>query len=280
MFVAVAAMTLIVYAPLLESIIGLCARTTQALNAFLLLGFTFAQATIDAWKQHRFHPVINSHGLVLFSVSCLVLVMASLFTLWPLAILGLCINLGALLSFGFGRRGAAVFYPALAGLALAAALLIFVPQMDRGLRLIAAHWSSWLLTHLGIQTDLVFRRFPFQVVLVAEKGAGVFDVASECNGFGILLSSLVLTVVLVLRGHYGWRRTAALLLLALGLGLVFNTVRIVAIVLAALQTDIDYGLIHEGLGTAIYLLALTVVYMAIRLAHPPRGAGPALTSPR
>jgi exosortase/archaeosortase family protein len=272
----VLALTVIAYAPMVASVIRLGARTTQGVNAFLLLGFTFVNALITAWREHRFHPAINPHGLVLFSLSWLALVAAVGLSVWPLAVLGLCLNLGALLSFCFGRRGVTPFYPVLAGLGLAVGLLVFVPQLDRGLRTVAAHCSSWLLTWMGIQTDILFKTVPFQIVLVAEKGAGVFDVASECNGFGIILSSLVLTLVLALGRHYGWLLTAGLLGLALGLGLVFNTVRIVAIVMTALQTDLDYGLIHEGLGTLVYLGALIAIYGAIVFARPGRSS----TSPR
>ena len=57
---------------------------------------------------------------------------------------------------------------------------------------------------------------------------------------------------------------AGLTLLAFALGFVFNGVRIAVIVMTTLRTDFDYGLIHEGLGTGVYILALTAVCGAIR----------------
>jgi exosortase/archaeosortase family protein len=71
-----------------------------------------------------------------------------------------------------------------------------------------------------------------------------------------------------LRRRYRWFRTAALLAAALLLGLAFNTLRIVAIAVATLQTDIAYGTIHEGLGTLVYLVAMGVVYGAVGWARP------------
>jgi exosortase/archaeosortase family protein len=273
------AVTVIAYAPLVGGVIRLSTRTTQAVNAFLLLGFAFADALITVWKTDRFYPFINLHGLVLFTLSCLALVLASATWLWPLAILGLCLNLAALISFSFGRRGVAPFYPALAGLGTAVAMLVFVPQLDGQLRTLAAHCSSWLLSVVGIQADIVARSDPFQIVLVAEKGAGVFDVATECNGFGILLSSVVLTVILSVRRHHRWYLVAGLPVVALATGLVFNTVRIAAIVMTTLQTDLDYGLIHEGLGSIVYVTALTAVYAGVRWI-PSRGpdSAPATSS--
>ncbi len=258
------AVTVIAYAPLVEGVIELSARTTQALNAFLLLGFAFTDALLTVRKTHRFYPFINPHGLLLFSLSCLALILASAAALWPLAILGLCLNLGALVSFSFGRRGVVPFYPALVGLGTAAAMLVFVPQWDEALRTVAAHGSAGLLSVLGIQADIVVRHDPLSIVMVAEKGAGVFDVATECNGFGIILSSVVLTVIVAARRRFRWLVTGGLAILALALGFVFNAARIAVIVMAVLQTDLDYGLIHEGLGTAVYVLALAAVYAAIR----------------
>lgn len=264
---------------MVAGIARLSARTTQVVNAFVLLGFTFLDGLVTVWKEHRFQAVVNAHGLILFSLSCLCLVVASFLALWPLSVLGLCLNLAALLSFCFGRNGVVAFYPALAGLGLAAGMLVLVPGMDEQLRALAAHGSSWLLARLGVQADVVMRGAPFQIVLIVEKGAGVFDVASECNGFGILLSSVVLTLVLAIRMRCRWLVTAGLLVLALVSGALFNTLRIVVIILATLQTDVSYNLIHEGLGTAVYIVALGAMY-GIVAASRPHLAGPGLTSRR
>lgn len=266
------AVTVFAYAPMVDSVIRLSARTTQALNAFVLLAFTFADALITVWKTHRFRPAINRHGMLLFACSCFSLILASVFSLWPLAVLGLCLNAGALLSFCWGRSGVAPFYPALAALGTAVAMLVFVPSLDEFLRILAAHCSSWVLSLAGIQAEIVQRASPFHIVMVAEKGAGVFDVATECNGFGIMLSSVVVTVVLSLRRRYPWGLTVVLLAFAAVFGLVVNTLRIVAIVVARLQTDLDYGMIHETLGASLYLAALGGVYGLIGWARPERDA--------
>jgi exosortase/archaeosortase family protein len=235
-------------------------RTTQAVNAFILLAFT----VLDAWRQARpplrFVPGINHHGLVLFSVSCVALALAAWTWVWPLAVLALCLSLGALLSFGFGRRGARAFYPALAGLGVAVFLMIFVPRVDGALRITAARLSAGCLDLLGLHASVAVRWVPFLVVLVVERGARVFDVATECNGFGIILSSVVLAVVMGAQRRYAWVVRGLLVGLAFASGLAFNTARIVAISVAALRTEWDYAVIHEGLGTAIYLVALGVAY--------------------
>jgi exosortase/archaeosortase family protein len=188
--------------------------------------------------------------------------------MWPLAVLGLCLNVGALLSFCFGRQGALAFYPALAGFGAMVALLVLVPQLDEGLRLLAGRVSAGILPNLGIRADMVVEADPFQVILVAEKGAGVFNVATECNGFGILLSSVVLALVVALRRRVSLVGVILKVGAAAAIGLAFNVVRIVAITTATLRTEFGYGLIHEGLGTVIYLLALATVYVVSLIDSP------------
>ena len=117
-----------------------------------------------------------------------------------------------------------------------------------------------MLPLLGIRADLVLQQDPFQVILVAEKGAGVFNVATECNGFGILMSSVVLTLILAIRRRPSWYTLLALTGLAAVIGLIFNIIRIAAIAAVTLQSNIRYSVIHEGLGSVIYLLALAAVY--------------------
>lgn len=260
----VAGVTLAAYGPMVYSVFQLSARTTQALNAFVLLGAALLEAFLSVRRAHPFGFRVTTHGILLFSASCLALAVASFLGLWPLAILGLCFNFAALLSFCFGREGVRVFHPALVGLGCAVALLVFVPRFDAQLRWAAGWGSAAVLNLAGVHTQLVTQVTPFGVRLVVDRGISVFDVATECNGFGILLSSVVLAVIVAVRRGYGWGATALLGALAALLGLAFNTVRIVAISLASMNTMVDYGLIHEGLGTLVYLAALGAVWGVVR----------------
>jgi exosortase/archaeosortase family protein len=254
------AVMVIAYGPLMGGVWEMSARTTQALNAFVLLAVAFGDALHTAMKRAPFRPVIQSHGLLLFGLSCLALVMASVSQVWPLAVLGLCFNVGALLSFCFGRLGVRAFYPALASLGVMVILLVLVPQADEQLRVLAGRVSASVLPLLGIRTEFIVQQVPFQVYLVAEKGAGVFNVATECNGVGILLSSVVLSLMVSLKRRLPAYGVLLLLMVSIGVGLAFNSARIVAIALSALRTDLDYSFIHEGIGTALYLLALLTVW--------------------
>lgn len=254
------AVAVIAYGPLMGGVWEMSARTTQALNAFVLLGIAFGDALLTAMKTAPFRPTIHSHGLLLFGLSCLALAIASVSQVWPFAVLGLCLNVGALLSFCFGRQGVRAFYPALAAFGVIVLMLVLVPQVDEQLRLLAGRVSALVLPLLGIRTELLVQPAPFQVFLVAEKGAGVFNVATECNGLGILMSSVVLSLITTLKRRLPAYGVVLLLAVSIVVGLAFNIVRIVAIALTALRTDLMYSFIHEGIGTAIYLLALLAVW--------------------
>ncbi len=265
------AVAVIAYGPLMGGVWEMSAQTTQALNAFVLLGVAFVDALLTALKMGPFRLTINSHGLLLFGLSCLALVIASVGQVWAFAILGLCLNVGALLSFCFGRSGMRAFYPALVGFGVIVLMLVLVPQVDEMLRLLAGRVSAWVLPLLGIRIELLVQQAPFQVYLVAERGAGVFNVATECNGLGILMSSVVLSLIQSLKRRIPIYGLMLLLMGSMCIGLGFNVVRIVAIALTALRTDLPYAFIHEGLGTVIYFLALLGVWWLNSQMRSPRG---------
>ena len=263
----VVGVTLAAYGPMAYSVIVLSSRTTQAVNAFVLLGMAAIEAAASARREAPAHFSVTSHGILLFSASCLALIAGSATNLWPLAVLGLCLNLAALLSFGFGPAGVRRFYPALTGLGCAIILMTFVPHYDRVLRLVAADGSAWLLNLAGYHTQVALRAEPFGATLVVERGVSLFDVATECNGFGIILSSVVLAVILAWRAACPWWFRALLAMASVGVGLAFNVLRIVAISLVSMNTMIKYSLIHEGLGTLIYTAALWAVWGLVRLGR-------------
>lgn len=277
-FLVIAVVTVIVYAPMMDSVLRLSMRTTQAVNAFILIAAAFLEAFHEARRRGGFRPQVNRFGFILFTVACLLLMTASFEELWPLAVLALCFNLAALFAFGFGRQGAAMFYPALAGFGTAVALLILVPGIDGWLRLLAAKSAAWVFALIDIKAQVQILHDPFRVGLWVEKGVAFFDVATECNGFGILMSSVVLAVIVSWRRRYSWPLRLVLAAGSAVIGLAFNVVRIVAIGWASLNTMMDYTVIHEGLGTAVYLVALLAVYALVLAVRPRKESMPVATA--
>jgi exosortase/archaeosortase family protein len=197
---------------------------------------------------------------MLFALSCVAVAAASVTDLWPLAVLAFCLNLAALLSFLLGADGARALYPALVGIGAAVGMLTLLPRADGLLRWLAARFSARALSLIGFPTAIGVRRTPFAVALVVGRSGQAFDVAPECNGFGILLSAVVLAAIYAARRRDAWWRRILLLAVAVVIGLAVNALRIVVIVVLSLRTRLDYALIHEGAGTALYWLALLIIY--------------------
>ena len=90
-----------------------------------------------------------------------------------------------------------------------------------------------------------------------------FHVASECNGFGVILTSLLVAFLLGL-----YRRLGAmdlLLNIAVGcfIGFVFNILRIVVIVLLAPALLEHYLLMHEIVGGITFWGCLILVWLLL-----------------
>ena len=137
----------------------------------------------------------------------------------------------ALFVFGEGARRIAV---TVGGTLIAFLFLsMLMEPLDWPLRGLAGQWSGAVLQLLGqtVQMGLMQgeEQLPMLILLVNQHP---FHVASECNGFGVILTSLL---VAFLVGLYRRLGIVDLLNIAVGclIGFVFNTLRIVIIVLLA-----------------------------------------------
>jgi exosortase/archaeosortase family protein len=86
-------------------------------------------------------------------------------------------------------------------------------------------------------------------------------VAAECNGFGLLTSSVLVAAVLGFLYRLDGLGKAGLLLLAVPMAILFNTLRIVGICLAATHVALPYDLVHEGIGAVFYAAALGLLWL-------------------
>jgi len=180
----------------------------------------------------------------------------------PLLMLcGLGFFAGAVFLFVLGDD---VFRPAL-GFALAftgfTALSILFPLADWPLRLLAGKIAGWFLGLLGNPTQLGFTGEPLRLVLVS--GGRPFEVAPECNGFGIISGCLLLALLLVFSRRL--RVVDKLMILALAplLGLISNALRIFLIVLLAPAAGEHYAFMHETVGIALFFGTLAFLWWLV-----------------
>jgi len=205
-------------------------------------------------EQAKPHPPVLRFGRragIFYTGACLCAALAAFFH-QPLLMVGaLGFLAGAVLLFVFGD---AVFRPALGfGLAFSGFTLLSVlfPLADWPLRLLAGKTAVWFLSLLGDPAGLGFAGDPPKLILV--HAGRPFEVATECNGFGIISGCLLLALLLVFSHRLRLVDKITALVLAPLLGLFSNALRILLIVLLAPMAGQHYLIMHEAVGIILFL---------------------------
>lgn len=186
-----------------------------------------------------------------FTGACLAAGLAGLFNQPAAMVLALGLMAGAVLLFVFGDsvlRASLGFGLAFSGFTF---LSVFFPFADWPLRLFAGRTAKWFLGLLGRPVELGLAGQPARLILV--NGSHPFEVASECNGFGIISGCILLAVLLVFSRRLRILDKLLVLVLAPLLGLFSNALRIFLIVLIAPSVGDHYALLHESVGIALFL---------------------------
>jgi exosortase/archaeosortase family protein len=186
---------------------------------------------------------------------------------WLLSLLVIpayCCGLAAFVRFVFGE-GTRRITRTTAGTFCAFLLLsIFMQPLDWPLRGLAGRWSAAALEFIGKSVELGLvgaEGGPPKLILWVEEHP--FHVASECNGFGVILTSLLIGLLLALYRRLGAFDTALNIVAGLIIGFVFNTLRIVIIVLLAPYMMNQYHLMHEIVGTITYWGCLVLIWVLL-----------------
>ena len=143
-------------------------------------------------------------------------------------------------------------------------LSIYMEPMDWPLRSFAGQWSSYILNLLGQSSDLSVAREgsapPMLLLLVNEYP---FHVASECNGFGVILTCLLLSLLLAIHRGSSIASTSLFVLIGAIIGFAFNVIRIVIIVFLAPTLMQHYHLMHEIIGAITYWSSLVIIWILL-----------------
>ena len=175
-----------------------------------------------------------------------------------------CCALAAAVRFTFGE-GTRQLTRTVAG-TLCVFLLIssFMEPLDWPLRSMAGKWSAYVLELIGQTTELrLFGQVGEPPLLVLMVNEQPFHVASECNGFGVIITSLLLALLLAIHRRLNIFDLSLNLLAGVVIGFMFNIVRIVIIVLLAPSMMEHYNLMHEIIGGATYWACLILIWLAL-----------------
>ena len=186
---------------------------------------------------------------------------AAVFLQHPLFILaGLVAAVGGIVNFVFGGEAFRRTLPLLSVFALLVLMVLLLPILDWPLRQMAGVEAARVLKMIGLAPQLVVSTGPEVKLALISKGQA-FIVAPECNGFGLITSSLLLGTILLLYRRARWWRTTLLLPLCIVVAFVFNLLRISTIVLLAPSFPGHYTALHETAGFIALYSGLGLVWL-------------------
>lgn len=260
---ALLVLTLVVFWPAVRWLTTETFAHEQLKQSFLLV--IFAGLWIAWEKRGALHLNLKLSNVTLrWLFASYALAAAALLLHQPLCFLaGLVAAVGGIVNYVYGEQAFRRTLPLLSVFALLILCVLLFPILDWPLRQKAGVESAQLLKSIGFapQLGITLERPPR--LLLATPGQ-TFEVATECNGFGLMTSSLLLGLILLLYRRASWGNFALLLPLCVAVGYLFNFLRITAIVLLAPKFPDRYWLVHEAAGLIALYSGLGAVWLIAR----------------
>jgi len=261
--------TVAAFWPVTRWLVREVAASQQIRQSFVLLG---AAAGLVAWqhsKEWRLRLETGNRALVLLvaSYGCIAAAWWLQFSL--LALPAFALGLAGCLHVLVGADAWRFLRPLFAGFVACLVIILLFPWLDWPLRQLAGVNAAHILHALGFTPQLGIVSQPAPKLILA-TGRNFFEVATECNGFGLITSGAVLAL---LAGGIAGRRAPAFLWLvpvAMLLGFSLNLLRILIICLLAPSLPNHYHALHETAGVLILWIGLGLIgWLAWRpaLAH-------------
>ena len=254
----------LVFFPVIHWLTARTVANEQLLHGFLV--FLLTGALLIHERRISIRPALSfsttSQNVLIFSYILLALAIFSRLNLIILA--ALCLSLVAFLLFFFGEEKKRLIVSSVGAFALFSTLAVTMPLLDWPLRSVAGQCTVYGLNLIGQSARLGLYEGGAEPMLMLLYHDRPFHVAAECNGFGMLTSSLLMASILLLYRKLSWSGRLLRLAGALLFGLLANTFRIVLIVLIAPHIDDgQYILMHEAVGLATTYGGLAVLYFLL-----------------
>lgn len=203
-----------------------------------------------------------AYGLLAVSYIAPILIKSSLIGL--LVIPAYCAGLAAGVRFVFGEGTRRLTRTVATTFCAFLLISIWMEPLDWPLRQLAGEWSGYVLGLIGKTVELGLIReqsgLPVLILLVNEHP---FNVAAECNGFGVIMTSLLLALLLAVYRRLSYFDLLLNLVAGLIMGFAFNILRIAIIVLLAPSLMNHYMLMHEIVGGITYWGCLILVWILL-----------------
>jgi exosortase/archaeosortase family protein len=278
MVLAIGVLIGLLYVPLLHWLGSRTLHTQQLLNGALLVVFALAICVRDAVDKLRFAAQIDSLGIIVIALALLCLWLAMRWRFWalPLVLLSACLAFAGIVSFLLGKAGVRQFLPAVSAFFVFGVLVGLVPTLDWPLRAMSARYAGGLLAAFGVPVKIALANGqPAELLLSVQQH--VFVVATECNGFGLLTSSLIVATTLAFLHRLPWLDKLSLWAVSMPIAIVCNFLRIISICMVAPRAILPYGFVHETLGMAFYFLGLGFIWKLAGRYGPPAHRRPQIS---
>jgi exosortase/archaeosortase family protein len=233
-------------------------ESQQIRQSFVLLG---AAVGLVAWqhaREWRLSLEVGNRALLLLGGAYLC-VAAAWWTNMSLFVLpAFAFGLAGCLHVIVGETAWRFIKPLIIGFVACLVIILLFPVLDWPLRQMAGVNAARILKEIGFAPQLRVLLEP-EPKLLLMTGRNVFEVATECNGFGLITSGAVLAL---LAGGIAGRRALSLALLvplAVVAGFAFNLLRILIICLLAPVFPNHYHALHETAGILILWLGLGII---------------------
>jgi exosortase/archaeosortase family protein len=270
---ALFALTVVVFWPAVRWLATQTFAREQLKQSFFLV--VLAGLWIAWEKRQALHLNLRLSNLTLgWLFASYALAASALYFNQPLLFLaGLVAAVGGLVNYVFGGLAFRRTLPLLSVFALLIVGVLLFPVLDWPLRQMAGVESAQLLKSLGLAPELgiAFNHKIAELILRTPQKS--FVVATECNGFGLITSSLLLGWIRLLYRRAAWWNSILLLPLCVLVGFVFNFLRITAIVLLAPRLPASYyDVLHEIAGLLALYSGLGLVWVLTGMRSPPAAA--------
>jgi exosortase/archaeosortase family protein len=234
----------------------------QLRQSLFLLGF----AAVVMWLDHRrtLRPVIevSRPGLLMLLVAFLLMGAGLLFPYPFLPLLALALALGAFVHVLFGNQGFSLSLPWMVGFATFLLFVLFFHFLDWPLREMAGLHSAQILVLFGQEVELRTLPQPGGLLLLSVN-QHLFEVAAECNGFGLISTSAILSLLLVLSRPMPLFWKLSYVGVGIFIGFSFNILRILGIVTLAPFLPDHYDLMHEIVGLVALFGGLALLWWIV-----------------
>ena len=254
----------LVFLPVINWLLGQTVAHDQLLHAFLVFLLTGALLVYERRITIRPQLEFSARSQNLLILSYAVLVVAIFTKLSLVVLLALSLSIAALLLYLFGSSQKRFLFSAVGAFVVFTAIAALLPVMDWPLRSLAGQWSAYGLHLVGQEVELALYRAPSGPMLMLFSNGKPFHVAAECNGFGMISSSLLMAVIIVLYRRIPLFDRIGWLVMALFIAVLFNTLRIIIIVLLApLFPESYYMPMHETVGLITTYGGLAALYLLL-----------------